>query len=159
MSLVQALHCSKFFSFALDEWISFNLFQNPGSPRLDWSAIWATACYKLWQCRNQKIYNSGFMLPELLSNEIQLAHGHYSRAIVLQKKVASNVKSMTHVRWARAVENWIKINIDRVVSSNCKAGCRGLIWNAKGGWLKKVFPSTFVPAIPLLLNCGESTKE
>lgn len=48
MSLVEASHYSNLFSLALHEWIYLNLFQNLGIHSLDWAALWATSCYKLW---------------------------------------------------------------------------------------------------------------
>lgn len=94
---------------------------------MDWSVIWATACYKIWQWSNQKLHNSGYVFPVMLANDIHLSHGQYKCVMALHKKVVSNSKP--------AKEVWLIVNTDGAASSNCIAGCGGLIRKDKGDWL------------------------
>ncbi|XP_050893058.1 uncharacterized protein LOC127098491 [Lathyrus oleraceus] len=111
------------------------LYSNLGSPCMDWSAILATACYKIWQWRNQKLHNSGYVFPVMLASDIHLSHGQYKCVMALHKKVVSNSKPRVVARWAPAKEIWLIVNTDSAASSNCIAGCGGLIRNDKGDGL------------------------
>lgn len=102
---------------------------------MDWSVIWATACYKIWQWSNQKLHNSGYVFPVMLANDIHLSHGQYKCVMALHKKVVSNYKPRVVARWASAEEVWLIVNTDGAASSNCIAGCGGLIRKDKGDWL------------------------
>ncbi|KAI5443807.1 hypothetical protein KIW84_012450 [Lathyrus oleraceus] len=125
----------KIWKLEVSERIRHLIWLNLGSPCMDWSAILATACYKIWQWRNQKLHNSGYVFPVMLASDIHLSHGQYKCVMALHKKVVSNSKPRVVARWAPAKEIWLIVNTDSAASSNCIAGCGGLIRNDKGDGL------------------------
>jgi hypothetical protein len=56
---------SQFFMVGFHEWITMNLNNEFGKKHgNDWRAIWATACYLMWQWRNKSMHDTEFVSPE-----------------------------------------------------------------------------------------------
>lgn len=103
--LVPHNHRSTFFSTSLEEWLDFNLTSKIGCRNRDWTTLWATTCFKLWQWRNQSVHNPDFPFPLSLGDDILYSHECYCRVMLLQKKVFSSNQLRIIKKWSPAVDD------------------------------------------------------
>ena len=114
-----------FFSHDLRDWFHFNLQTEVGlHSGADWKQTFGVGVWMLWSWRNRSVFTEHFTKP----TAPDLLIHHLRRFFVIDGNhpTPENPTSPSHLCWHSPLDNWVKINVDGVVSSTANiASCGG----------------------------------
>ncbi|KAK2417534.1 Polynucleotidyl transferase, ribonuclease H superfamily protein [Trifolium repens] len=128
-----------FFVVEFHEWINLNLTNKFGRRYgNDWKAIWATACFLLWQWRNKSIHDAEFVSPERPWKVIEDYVNTYKISTRAEEHIGQrHVQQWMDIRWLTPAPGWFVLNTDGVAkASNQTARCGGVLRCDKGTWIE-----------------------
>jgi hypothetical protein len=119
------------------EWITMNLNNGFGKKHgNDWKAIWATACYLMWQWRNKSMHDTNFVSPEQPWKVIVEYVRAYKLSMIVEEQARTERIQQVSVAWLRPPSGWVVLNSDGAARTNDKtAGCGGVLRDDRGMWL------------------------
>ncbi|GLT72259.1 hypothetical protein SLA2020_483830 [Shorea laevis] len=78
--------------------------------------LFCVVCWKLWNCRNNALWNGKITSPQVTVEQSLLFLNEYRRLIVSKGRGAAVVQRRTETRWKPPGEGLIKINVDGAIS-------------------------------------------
>jgi ribonuclease HI len=119
------------------EWITMNLNNGFGKKHgNDWKAIWATACYLMWQWRNKSMHDTNFVSPEQPWKVIVEYVRAYKLSMIVEEQARTERIQQVSVAWLPPPSGWVVLNSDGAARTNDKtAGCGGVLRDDRGMWL------------------------
>jgi ribonuclease HI len=128
----------QFFTVDFQEWINMNLNHKFGIRfGNDWTAVWATTCYLLWQWRNKSLHNGEFITPEKPWQVILNHVNTYKMCMQAEDSTRNKVnQQQVNIAWIPPPIDWVALNTDGAAKqSEKKAECGGVIRDNKGSWI------------------------
>jgi ribonuclease HI len=127
-----------FFTVEFHEWINLNL-NNKVGMRFgdDWTAIWATTCFLLWQWRNKSLHDDEFVYPDKPWQVIINYVDTYKMSIMAEDQLRlGRTRQQMNIAWLLPSTGWIALNTDGAAKAmEKKAGCGGVLRDDKGSWI------------------------
>jgi ribonuclease HI len=129
----------KFFTVDFQEWIQLNLSSNFGmNNNNDWKAIWATACFLLWQWRNKSMHDEDFISPERPWQVILDYVSLYKFSMRAEDQIEKRKEQrQVEIGWITPSHGWFALNSDGAMKAKeRRAGCGGVLRSDTGVWIE-----------------------
>ncbi|KAK2417953.1 hypothetical protein QL285_040194 [Trifolium repens] len=137
--LVSSQERGNFFVVSRQDWITMNLNNQFGKAYgNDWTAIWATTCYLLWQWRNKSMHDDDFVSP-LRPWQVVIEYVKaYKKSMLAEKQTKhEREQQQINVNWRAPMTGWCVLNTDGAAKIGTgKAGCGGVLRNDAGVWME-----------------------
>jgi ribonuclease HI len=104
----------------------------------DWTAIWATTCYLLWQWRNKEVHDDEFVRP-FRPWQVALEYvAAYKNSMMAEEKTKyGKVQQQLDIKWQAPMAGWVVLNTDGAAKTGVgTAGCGGVLRNDNGVWME-----------------------
>jgi ribonuclease HI len=137
--LLPAQDRGNFFTVGYHDWIQLNLSNKFGkNSENNWTAIWATACFLLWQWRNKSMHDEEFVSPEWPWQVIIDYVSMYKFSMRAEERIDQRqVQQWVNISWLPPPNGWLALNTDGAMkASERKAGCGGVLRSDTGVWIE-----------------------
>jgi ribonuclease HI len=128
-----------FFVINIQDWISMNLNNQFGHAYgNDWTAIWATTCYLLWQWRNKEVHDDEFVRPfRPWQVALEYVAAYKNNMMAEEKTKYGKVQQQLDIKWQAPMVGWVVLNTDGAAKIGVgTAGCGGVLRNDNGVWME-----------------------